>query len=142
MIVIKRDGREIPYDSSKIKDAVHKAMVSTNKESEPTVANDEDVVTSDKIAYYVHQKIKELNKDKISVEEIQDLVEKTLIEHNLPEIAKHYILYRNQRSKVRSIHSEMNKAIAQLVDPVADSDDKRENANINSDTTINKPVAC
>ena len=136
MIVIKRDGREIPYDSSKIRDAVHKAMVSTNKESEPTVANDIDSLTSDNIEFYVDQKIKELNKDKISVEEIQDLVEKTLIEYNLPEIAKHYILYRNQRSKVRSIHSEMNQAIAQLVDPVADSDDKRENANINSDTTM------
>ena len=143
MIVIKRDGREIEYDPSKIRAAVHKAMVSTNKESEPSAANDVgDGVTSDNIEFYVDQKIKELNRDKISVEEIQDLVEKTLIEYNLPEIAKHYILYRNQRSKVRSIHSEMNKAIAQLVDPVADSDDKRENANINSDTTINKPVAC
>ena len=142
MIVIKRDGREIEYDSSKIGAAVHKAMVSVNKETDPKAANDVRSTTSDDIEFYVDQKIKELNKDKISVEEIQDLVEKTLIEYNLPEIAKHYILYRNQRSQVRAIHSKMNQAIAQLVDPVADSDDKRENANINSDTTINKPVAC
>lgn len=142
MIVIKRDGREIEYDASKIGDAVHKAMISIKKEPELSSTNDGGCFTSDDIEFYVDQKIKALKKDKISVEEIQDLVEKTLIEYNLPEIAKHYILYRDQRSKVRSIHSKMNQAIAQLIDPVADSDDKRENANINSDTTINKPVAC
>ena len=49
MNVIKRDGREIKYDPSKIRDAVHKAMVSTNKESEPSAANDVEGVTSDNI---------------------------------------------------------------------------------------------
>ena len=132
MQVIKRDGRVVNFNQERIVKAITMAMAQTTGGVDIDLAN--------KIATAVERQLED--KNQASVYEIQDLVEKTLIEYNLPEIAKHYILYRNQRSKVRSIHSEMNKAIAQLVDPVADSDDKRENANINSDTTINKPVAC
>lgn len=137
MLVEKRDGRTVEYDKLKIASAVHQAMHHVGVEPEPAPANEgEGKCNSFTISSLVDAKIQELNLEQISVEAIQDLVEKVLIEQNLPEVAKHYILYRDKRSTMRSIHSKMNRAISGLINPSEDSDDKRENANINSDTTM------
>lgn len=89
MKVIKRDGRAVPFDISKIVNAIQKAALSV------------DVGLDAKtIANKVASKIK---KQQISVEEIQDLIEETLMEEGYPSVARSFILYRNRRAQARKI---------------------------------------
>lgn len=138
--IVKRDGREEIFNLEKIANAVEKAIRAINgKQPETNAAN----VTTSKLAEevavlvgtHIYAILEEKHTNKISVEDIQDQVEKALIEKNLPDIAKEYILYRKHRNDVRYLNSSTNKVIAELIDPSKDTDDKRENANINADTT-------
>ena len=98
--VIKRDGKVVDFDLSKISEAITKAFDACKKEYHPDVINLLSLrVTSDFAA-----KVKD---EKISVEEIQDSVEKTLSEAGYPDVAKSYILYRKQREKARNISNTM-----------------------------------
>ena len=91
MKVIKRDGRVVDYDKSKIKIAIEKA----NKEvSQKEKASNEDI----KI---IIQYIEDLNKKRILVEDIQDIIEKKLMELGKYELAKKYIVYRYTRALIR-----------------------------------------
>lgn len=139
--IIKRDGREEIFNLEKVANAVEKAIRAINgKQPETNAAN----VTTSKVAEevavlvgaHVYAILEEKNTNKISVEDIQDQVEKALIEKNLPDIAKEYILYRKHRNDVRYLNSSTNKVIADLVDVTKDSNDKRENANINAATVM------
>lgn len=92
MIVKKRNGNFSTFDKSKITIAIQKAMLEVN-------------INTDKaydITKIVCNKIKE--KDKISIEEIQDIIESTLMENNYPTVAKAYILYRDERKRARESH--------------------------------------
>lgn len=84
MVVIKRDGREVEFDKNKIVNAISLAMKRCDKE---------DKELCKKIA----TEIENLQKD-LSVEEIQDLVEKKLMTSSHKDVAKEYILYRNARN--------------------------------------------
>lgn len=84
MKVIKRDGREVTFDKRKISNAINLAMKQCDKSNEELC---------DKIA----TEIENLHKD-LTVEEIQDLVEKKLMASSYKEVAKEYILYRNARN--------------------------------------------
>ena len=91
MKVIKRDGRAVDYDRTKIQIVIEKA----NKEvSEDKRASKEDIK---KIIKY----IEELNKKRILVEDIQDIIEEKLMEQKKYELAKKYIVYRYTRALVR-----------------------------------------
>lgn len=91
MKVIKRDGRVVDFDKSKIKIAVEKA----NKEvTQKEKASSEDI----KI---IIQYIEELNKKRILVEDVQDIIEKKLMEFGKYELAKKYIVYRYTRALIR-----------------------------------------
>ena len=91
MKVIKRDGRAVDYDRSKIQIAIEKA----NKEVKPAErATKEDI--KEIIKY-----IEELNKKRMLVEDIQDIIEEKLMEINKYELAKKYIVYRYTRALVR-----------------------------------------
>lgn len=143
MQVIKRDGRIVEFDVEKISAAISKAFDSEGNTdyamwstSHPDKANDQLgwIELPKVIAQEVASKITE---ESTTVEHVQDLVEKALIDNNLPNIAKHYILYRQKRSNIRSTKSVTNKAITDILTIDAkDSDDKRENANINTDATM------
>ena len=79
--VIKRDGRIVEFDKSKIADAVLKAMNDTNninKDLANRIAND----------------ISKLNTNEISVEELQDLVEEKLMSSKMKDVARSYVRYR------------------------------------------------
>lgn len=120
--VIKRDGRKVPFDSQKIFAAVSKASPLSN----PELFN--------KITSFVSN---DITKEEVTVEEIQDLVEKTLVELDQYDTAKAYILYRDQRTKARDINSSLNKTLHELVSVEAtDSDIKRENANIDGNAPM------
>ena len=153
MLVIKRDGRKVPFDPQKITGAVLKALTSIKEHelvpNQPSItANDPGAdVTAKNVSQKVVSKIlseqEDLENKEMSVEDIQDLVEKILIELNMPATAKEYILYRKHRSDVRAMNSSILKAIEKTITvDASESNDKRENANINTDSTINKPVAC
>ena len=77
------------------------------------------------------------DKDTVSVEEIQDAVEKTLIERGHAKTAKAYILYRAERTRSRDMKTNLMKIYEDLTykDSI-DSDIQRENANIDADTPM------
>lgn len=128
--IMKRDGRTVPFDASKITDAVRKAINSIGKDDITT-----PVKVTENVVFKILQKYEE--KETPTVEEIQDLVEKTLIEMNLADVAKEYILYRAERTRVRDMNSSLMLTYNDLTFSAAkDSNLKRENANINADTAM------
>ena len=91
MKVIKRDGRAVDYDRAKIQIAIEKA----NQEVKPKErANKEDIKG-------IIEYIEELNKKRMLVEDIQDIIEEKLMEIEKYELAKKYIVYRYTRALVR-----------------------------------------
>ena len=98
--VIKRDGSVTDFDISKISAAITKAFEAQGKESHPSII---DLIAL-RVTADFDGKIKD---DKISVEAIQDSVEKVLSEAGYADVAKAYILYRKQREKVRNINSTL-----------------------------------
>lgn len=125
----KRDGRIVEYDILKIKSAINKAMKADG------IDNDQESL---RLARIVEEKINEKFKDKIpQVEDIQDCVEKVLMEEMYADVAKKYITYRMQRSKNRELNTELVKVLDELTNTsVVDSDIKRENANIDGNTAM------
>ena len=91
MKVIKRDGRVVDYDKSKIKIAIEKANKEVTKNEK---ASKEDIKT-------ITEYIEELGKKRILVEDIQDIIEAKLMELGKYELAKKYIVYRYTRALVR-----------------------------------------
>ena len=95
MRIIKRDLSEVSFDISKIENAIYKAFIS--------VGDEDKRVLSKKLAEEVLEIILK-DKDEssnITVEEIQDYVEKTLTKNNHYETLKSYILYREKRNALR-----------------------------------------
>ena len=103
--VIKRDGRRVSYDPSKIIIAVTKA----NK-----VVDEKDQISEQQIRNIVKY-IENLGNESMTVEEIQDTVEKRLVELDKYELAKNYITYRFKREMVRKANTT-DKAIKELID--------------------------
>ena len=117
MKVTKRDGREVKFDKEKIKIAVLKAFIDVDGE-ETAYAKDK----ARDIANYIEN----LDKD-MSVEEIQDLVEEKLMVSNRKDIAKAYIIYRNNRTKVRERNTQLMKDVSEKIKA---SNVQNQNANI------------
>lgn len=122
--LIKRDGKEEPFNSQKIRLAVEKAGKSILSTTAPAVAN--------LVALAIQKDIVESGVDSISVEEIQDKVEEQLVKLNEYALAKEYITFRKQRNDQRYLKSVENKIISDLISPNVDNDFKRENANIDA----------
>jgi anaerobic ribonucleoside-triphosphate reductase len=91
--VRKREGQLVEFDRKKIVEAIFAAM---------QVMGEENKSRSEKITDQVIKKLEERFKDKIpQVEEVQDIVEETLIKEGMVKVAKAYILYRDKRSRIR-----------------------------------------
>ena len=98
--VMKRDGSTVDFDVSKISAAMIKAFEAQNRDYHISIINMLALqVTSD-----FSSKIKD---GIITVEDIQDSVEKVLSAAGYADIAKAYILYRKQREKVRNVNSAL-----------------------------------
>lgn len=97
MIIIKRSGKTVEFDSQKIKRAIEKAFISVSKPYKEEIL--------EQMATDVQTKAENnFPKDHVvTVEEIQDLVEITLIEHNYYTVVKSYILYRASHHKMRKV---------------------------------------
>lgn len=102
--VIKRDGREKRFNPNNIHSAIEKAFIGVDG----VVSDDAEII----INRIVNQ-ISELNKDKISVEEIQNMIENKLMQSSRKDVAKAYILYRNERTKVRERNSQLIKSVSE-----------------------------
>lgn len=121
MNIQKRDGRLVPFDKEKIKTAVLKAFIAID--GEPTGYAIDKAVN---IANYVESICK--TKTSVSIEEIQDLVEKGLMSTKRKDVARAYITYRNERSAERRRNSELTKIIKEKL-----SADNVQNQNANVD---------
>ena len=102
MKIIKRDGRLVPFEKEKIQNAILKAFIAVD--GEPT---DYAITKANNIAEYIAEIAAE---EVLTVEKVQDLVEKGLMATKRKDAAKAYILYRDQRTKVREQKSQMRKA--------------------------------
>ena len=129
--IVKRDGRVVEYDESKIADAVWKAMQAAGVGSQELAR---------KIAATVENDIESARVGDSSlpqVEEIQDAVEVALMRHGFESAAKKYILYRAGRTRTREMNTSLMKIFDELTFADADdSDMKRDNANIDGDTAM------
>jgi len=118
----KRDGRIVDFDEKKIEKAIHKALVATEQ-------------GDGKIAKKLAQKVLEVLEQRIkgipTVEQVQDIVEEVLILENYVEVAKAYILYREQRRKIRETKISMEDAVEIVDQYVGEMDwEVRENSNM------------
>lgn len=128
--IIKRDGRTAEFHPQKIADAVEKSF--------QACAAMQDRATAEQIAATVVEKLESgAIEGTPTVEGVQDLVEETLIESGFVQTAKAYILYRAERSRVRDVNSRLIQTLKDITfSKAADSDMKRENANIDADTAM------
>ena len=95
MKVKKRDGTIVEFNVSKIIEAISGANQDVKGREKASIANKKEIAKS----------IQEIDKDIISVEEIQDIVEKKLMELGKYELAKQYIIYREKKNIVRAINT-------------------------------------
>lgn len=116
--VIKRDGRKVPFDQTLITKAVLAAM-------------NEVGTVDEEYAGKIASKIASKCSDEISVEEIQNRVEESLMASKYKDVARAYICYRNDRNKAR--HRESDQTILSII-AAEKNDVTRENANMNADT--------
>ena len=106
MKIIKRDGRKVEFDQSKIKDAILKAFKSVDGE-----ISDYAKIKSEKIAEYIQQISEERE---LTIDDIQNLVEKGLMSTKRKDVAKAYISYRQERDRLRG--NLIDKTIKEIVE--------------------------
>ncbi len=115
--VVKRDGRKTPFHSTKITNAIKGA----SEEMGYNLKESELIDITQKII----KKLEDIEVEEISVEEIQNIVEKTLLENSYKEIGIAYASYRKERTKIREIKSDLMKAIEKI-----GVETDRDNANV------------
>ncbi|MGN0622959.1 MAG: anaerobic ribonucleoside triphosphate reductase [Oscillospiraceae bacterium] len=124
----KRDGRTVTFNIEKIASAIYKAAQSVGGS---------DYEEALQLAGKVVDMLMGMNLTSPTVEEIQDCVEKVLIEEGHAATAKAYILYRSTRTRAREMNTRLMKVYEDLTfKPAKESDLKRENANIDGDTAM------
>lgn len=116
-MVFKRDGQTEPFRVEKIENAILKAFVEVDGEESKNAKN-----KAKEIASYINS----LNKD-MSVEEIQDIVESKLMASNRKDVAKAYIIYRNDRTRIREKNSTLMRNISKKLKA---TDVENQNANV------------
>jgi len=117
--VIKRDGRIVGYNEEKIKAAIRKAMLATE------LGEDEALINK------ITDRIGSRGAERMTVEDIQDLVELELMDSPRKEVAKRYIAYRDQRSIAR--RAKTREMFHEIIEAKS-TDVTRENANMNTDS--------
>ncbi len=130
MEVRKRNGKVVPFQEEKITQAIFKAAQAVG-------GNDHDL--AEKIAKKVVQQAEESNASILGVEDIQDIVERTLIKEGFSDTAKAYILYRQSRKEAREFYLEADSKLKEVYETEAEkSNMKRDNANVDGKTAMGK----
>ena len=117
LYVVKRDGREVKFNSQKISNAIKKA----SNEIGEKLKESQVLECTQKVINYIECE----KKEKISVEEVQNLVEKALVESGYKNIQRAYSSYRKERTRVREIKSDLMKVINKI-----GIETDRDNANV------------
>lgn len=127
-VIKKRNGAPVPFDIKKIRAAIRKANDAAQVEA----------IAPYQFEKLVEEVVKSIPEGQVpNVEQIQDLVEETLIAHGFAKTAKAYILYRAEHTKVRKTEADLVNIYRELTfTSAADADIKRENANIDADTAM------
>ena len=127
--IVKRDGRRAPFEIEKIANAIFGAA---------QASGGQDYEMARGLAEQVEKTLEASVGEGIpTVEQIQDTVEKVLIESGHARTAKKYILYRNERTRVREMNTRLMKVYEDLTfQSSLENDVKRENANIDGDTAM------
>ena len=127
--ITKRDGRTVPFTYEKIANAIFKAAQAVGGSN-----YEESLTLAYRVCDYIENVLKTTNPD---VEQVQDAVEKILIETGHSQTAKRYILYRAERTRARDMNTKLMKVYEDLTFKSAcEVDIKRENANIDGDTAM------
>jgi ribonucleoside-diphosphate reductase alpha chain len=109
--VLKRDGSVVDYDIDRIVGAIHKAMIQTGEG---------DLKEAEFIARKVESELKKVAKYAKSfvpsVEGVQDLVEQQLMAEDYTTTAKSYILYREERSRMRKVMAPVPEKVRKLTE--------------------------
>ena len=121
MKVIKRDGRIVDFDAKKIERAILAAF--QDVDGEITLYAQEK---AENIASYIEGYYLDVDETP-GIEEIQDLVEKGLMSTKRKDVAKNYILYREERTKIRNANSKLMQNIKEKIEA---SDVQNQNANV------------
>ena len=117
----KRDGRIVSFEPEKITEAIFKAA---------SAVGGQDRSIAENLTLNVIKSLKEEERFKgiiPAVEDVQDAVEKVLIENGHARTAKAYILYRAKRTRIRDAKSELMDAVKEIL-----VETSRENANISN----------
>ena len=127
--IIKRDGRHTAFELNKITNAIFQAAKASG-------GHDHDMAES--LARQVEENLEKTLGDEIpTVEQIQDEVERVLVETGHARTAKRYILYRDERTRVREMNTRLMKVYEDLTFKSSlENNTKRENANIDGDTAM------
>ena len=121
MKVIKRDGRIVDFDATKIERAILAAFQDVDGE-----ISDYAKEKAENIASYIEGYYLDVDETP-GIEEIQDLVEKGLMSTKRKDVAKNYILYREERTKIRNANSKLMQNIKEKIEA---SDVQNQNANV------------
>ena len=127
--IIKRDGRQSAFELDKITNAIFQAA---------QASGGHDYQMAETLARQVEQNLEQALSGEIpTVEQIQDEVERVLVETGHARTAKRYILYRNERTRVREMNTRLMKVYEDLTFKSSlENNTKRENANIDGDTAM------
>ena len=135
MKVRKRNESVVDFDKNKIFNAIEKAVLAshTDETFDSTICNKLADIINDECFASCYE-----NKDNIiNIEDIQDIVERTLIKNGFADTAKEYILYRQKRNEIRNTRDSITSTISTLLNTESyENDLKRDNGNIDGDSPM------
>ncbi len=107
--IVKRDGRIVPFDIEKIAGAIYKGMTSSSEGSQ-----EESALIANKVYGELVRIAKKFKNFIPTVEGVQDVVEAELMRSDYIKTAKHYVLYREERARMRSKGLEVPEEVKKL----------------------------
>ena len=138
--VIKRNGKKVDFDGSKIAIAIKKGFDSVKVEEEENKYTEKDI---QKIYQAVISKIEKLEKSQVKIEEIQDMIEDELEHKGYTDVYNSFKEYRERRANSRKLFFDEKKTHKFLksieglgLKSSGEEDAKRENANVDGDTAM------
>ena len=141
--VIKRNGKKVDFDETKIALAIKKGFDSVNEQDEETGKYKYSASDIDKVHNEVMKQIKKMYTEKVKIEEIQDLIEESLNKKGYTEVHDSFAQYRDRRNQSRDMFVDdkrMHKFLKTIeglgLKSASEDDTKRENANVDGDTAM------
>lgn len=120
--IVKRDGREVPFEKEKVREAIRKAFFAVDGEISSY---------AEEKAFTISSYIAGLEDETLSVEQVQDLVENGLMATRRKDVAKAYIRYRDERNRVRN----RDNRVRQLAkEKLLGHNDEKQNANLDENS--------